>query len=307
MSDVARIALHAKRARSTWRWRSNVATLDQQRAVVLRAACAAIADERSTCGSPTFGGHVTHARPVSGQTGQRRSSWWSWLPWVVSLAACGGDDDHHKTTVALPPTAPVMTFADAGQPQAGTGAPAERCQIDESYLADRKACTVDADCVSLGYRPTCCASTRTVGVSKNRFDEVSACAAKIPPPSCVCDGEPNRAEDGRALLGGVSTRTRCLAGRCQTSVTERPCGSKITCKSDEVCVSYGDALSGGTPEDASTGDNAYEVFACLPNPCLGELSCDCAQAVCDVASAGRRTCEIARNDKSDVACVPHGD
>jgi hypothetical protein len=221
----------------------------------------------------------------------------------MGLAACGGDDGHHGTTV-VPPDLGRSELTDAGE-RSDASLPAGRCQLDAPFLADHKSCSVDADCVSLSYRPTCCANTLLVGVSKRSFETVSECAAQAP-LACACEDIPNRAEDGRAILGGVSTITRCIAGSCQTSVTERECGGKITCKADELCVSYGDALSGGTP-DASVGDNAYEVFSCQPNPCTGELGCNCAQAACDASGKGKRKCEVARNDQSDVACVPYGD
>lgn len=251
---------------------------------------------------------MTLTRLVGGQAQPSRQSraprrLTSWLALVMSVAACGGDEGHHGTTV-VPPDLGRSVVTDAGDPS-DAAVPVQRCRIDAPYLADHKSCSVDADCVSLSYRPTCCANTLLVGVSKLSFAAVSECAAQAP-LACACEATPNRAEDGRAILGGVSTTTHCVAGRCQTSVTERLCGGKITCKPDEICVSYGDAPSGGTP-DGSVGDNAYEVFACQPNPCTAELDCQCAQAACDTGGKGTRKCEVARNDQSDVACVPYGD
>lgn len=225
----------------------------------------------------------------------------TWLTLVMSVAACSGGDQRHSTT--LVPRA-MNTVEDAGAPQPSMNE--DYCIIDQDYLEDHKSCSVDADCVSLTYRPTCCATARLVGVNQESFEELQGCADESV-PICACEATPDRAEDGRSVLEGVSTQVRCDAGRCVTGVTERTCGDKLQCKSGEICVSYGDALSDGAPPEPGGNANAYIAYACLPNPCAGALECECSMRACDARGVGKRKCEIARNDESDVACVPYHD
>jgi hypothetical protein len=182
------------------------------------------------------------------------------------------------------------------------------CTVTTAFLQTRRACTVDADCALVPYRPTCCENVHVVGVSKNKADEVRSCDA-LGPAACRCESPPpNRADDGRATLDPMfaDVTLECIDHECRSAVATRTCGKTHVCKRNEICIAYG-LVEGEMQPDPGSGDNAYIAYVCVTNPCPDSLSCGCAQAACDARGGVSRKCEIELNSDSDVACVPYKD
>jgi hypothetical protein len=230
---------------------------------------------------------------------------------VVLAAACGKEDAVHPVKI-------IHDVVDAGDTDADAAMslitlPNENtiCQVNDAYLADRKACAADSDCVVVPYHPSCCSQQVAAGVSAAAADEVRNCV-KNGPPACFgsnCGPNPNRAEDGRASVVGEfkDVVARCIDDTCQSFVSDRMCGMKHKCSPTQVCIEYGN-VPGGPAPDPDSGDNAFVTYTCVDNPCApNPLTCDCAQAACDLRQDGAtRTCQVELATSSDVACVVDG-
>lgn len=223
-------------------------------------------------------------------------------------AACTGDPDRPSVTV----DAPEPQDAGSEKPDGDAGLASTvitHCSVTTAFLETRRACTVDADCVLAPYHPTCCDSVHVAGVNKAKADEVHSCD-ELGPETCRCDdAPPNRADDGRATLDPMfaDVSLECIEHQCRSVVAQRNCGHAHVCKQNEVCVTYGLGEGEPQPEPPAPGDNAYLIYACVPNPCADKLDCKCAQAACDARTGVSRKCEIELNSDSDVACVPYKD
>jgi hypothetical protein len=68
------------------------------------------------------------------------------------------------------------------------------------------------------------------------------------------------------FLLSLFTQTACGEGETFK------CGDDLTCSEGQVCV-----------EKAGF---AAQEYSCVENPCSGELSCDCAESVCDGTMCG---------------------
>jgi hypothetical protein len=233
---------------------------------------------------------------------------YSWPVLVVLTAGCKQDDAVRHVTV-------VHDVVDAGGDAAlaANKLPNDTggiCRIDDDYLTDRKDCTADSDCVVVAYHPSCCSQQVAAAVNVTAADEVRQCV-KDGPPACFgsnCGPEPDRAEDGRASVIGDfrDVVARCVAGQCQSSVSDRMCGMKHNCSATQVCIEYGN-VPGGTPPDPDSGDNAFVTYTCVDNPCAPKpLACECAQAACNLRKDATRSCQIELATSSDVACVVDG-
>lgn len=221
---------------------------------------------------------------------------WAWL----SVAGCGGGDGHPAYTGVAVPSEP-----DARTQPSQIDSPNARCRIDERYLADYKQCAVDTDCELIAYHPTCCTTRKLAGIARRDHETVTACLA-AERPRCACDEEPERAEDGRVASADATTViAQCVAGRCMSHVDMRDCGRNKVCAPTELCVVYGNVPGSPLEEDAGPGENVLVSYQCEPNPCSGELSCDCAQDVCAQRDDALRKCELERSSDADIACVPY--
>lgn len=224
-------------------------------------------------------------------------------------AGCVKDDATHPVKI-------VHVVVDAGDKGADdTDASMVKitvpiCTINDAYLAHHKACTVDADCVVVPYHPSCCSQQVAAAVNTASADDVRECV-KNGPPACFgsnCTPEPDRAEDGRAsVVGGFNdVVAHCVDKFCQSSVSDRMCGMKHKCTPTQICIEYGN-IPGSPPPDPDSGDNAFVTYDCVDNPCAPDpLTCECAQAACDLRKDATRSCQIELATSSDVACVVDG-
>jgi hypothetical protein len=176
------------------------------------------------------------------------------------------------------------------------------CAVNEDYIAERKACSSDADCSSLTYQALCCTELLLVGIAKDQLRDAQACMASKE-VVCACAPGLERAEDGRVVNERGETEVRCIEQQCTSRVSQRLCGAKQTCAAGEICVSY-ENVPGGPPPDPDSGDNAYLTFRCEPNPCANQLACECARRLCDAHDGAVRMCEIKNNAETDMTCRP---
>jgi hypothetical protein len=222
---------------------------------------------------------------------------------VLIAAGCAGD--------APDKVAPIRVI-DSGneQPDASDAAVSvpKNCLVTPTFLLDYKRCSVDADCAVVSYRAGCCKPLTFAGVASSDADYVSACAAQASKTCHACDDSPSRAEDGRYVPGDASNvAATCVDNACRTRVTMRQCGSQLHCAPTELCVTYEHNAQSPDKAPPSSGGNSLITYVCAPNPCDGELDCNCAKDLCDQDATQPRHCEIQRNDQSDVACVPYLD
>ena len=223
---------------------------------------------------------------------------------LMSTPACNGSD---KRIVSVkPPEPPEPPEPDADTPTGMGDIPdgSLPCVFDAKYLAAHRACSVDADCAEFTYEVTCCpdAESLLVAVAKSELEQVQACAdvSKL-----MCGNCPNaltRAEDGRVVSEQSLATVQCVERQCVSSVGPRDCGSRMTCGAHEICVTYQNVPDGIQP-DPDSPDNKLLTFSCVPNPCQGELDCDCVQPICDARNDTERKCEIKHNGESDVTCT----
>jgi hypothetical protein len=209
--------------------------------------------------------------------------------------------------VVLPPPDPDSgTLApDERYPDAGKPAESELCVVTADYVAEHKACASDTDCTLFEYQSTCCAESNVVGLTLADLTAARACADSIH-PVCDCKKGLSRAEDGRVVTERSPAMVQCVDKQCVSRIAQRRCGASRSCTPGQICVTY-ENVPGGIPADTDSKDNAYLTFRCEPNPCHGELACDCAQPLCDARNDAVRMCEIMNNAEADLTCRPDHD
>jgi hypothetical protein len=89
-------------------------------------------------------------------------------------------------------------------------------------------------------------------------------------------------------------------------VERRPCGKNAQCRHGDICVSY-ENVRDNPIDDADSGDNAYLTYKCLPNPCIGSLSCTCAKTACDIQADVSRRCQFEFVNDADITCMAFHD
>jgi hypothetical protein len=229
------------------------------------------------------------------------------------LAACAGNEAQRaSTSVVTPSETPDAAQSDTDPATDSDGGPSAQhsaalCTITPQWLRPHKECSVDADCETVAYRPTCCPAQQIVGVSHTDADLVQACADEAPAPcnNNKCSGYPDRAEDGRAVQTDFSdVAVHCVDHACRTAVTKRACGKSRTCETDEVCVIYRN-IPGSAPPIPGSGENALFTYACEKNSCGDKrLNCSCAQPLCDSRTDAPRRCavDLTTASEADVYC-----
>ena len=230
----------------------------------------------------------------------QRSHLTIWLFGAALSAACG--DGNALQTVSVRATSDTEDAAVADAEAPSTAPTLHACRVDATFLGARKACTRDAECEAVSYRPDCCGTKVVAGVAIESADEVRACAEEAPPICSVCGVKPTRAEDGRSVVGD-DVVARCVSRQCRSVVESRRCGSALRCNAGELCVAS-ENVRGGTSSGDHTGDNALISYACVPNPCQHAIDCSCAQPACDLRSDAIRQCHIEFSEDADVTCVP---
>jgi hypothetical protein len=167
--------------------------------------------------------------------------------------------------------------------------------FDETFIAQRKACEQDDDCVVVQYQRDCCGTYAVHGIADSERALFEACSPQPSSyPACGCASQQTRVEDGRfsAYFDLSDVAARCDAGACTSYVSTRACGtSGQSCEGGELCVVYQTTIG-----PAETLDHV-----CVENSCDGVLGCDCAQAVCDLRTDVGRSCVL--DFGSDVYCA----
>ena len=104
---------------------------------------------------------------------------------------------------------------------AGCGTPSLR---GDGGCADRifdRACSTSADCALLNHQVDCCGSEVELGVSAYGLSAAQqaerSCVAAG--PFCQCVAKQTVAEDGRTFPEATALKVRCIAGRCESFVS----------------------------------------------------------------------------------------
>lgn len=214
---------------------------------------------------------------------------------AIVLPACGDAD---RPTHVLPREDSSTPTSKDEHPDGSVLQRDEKCVVNEAFLDARKACTSDTDCAPFSYQTVCCSDLLVVGIAAEHLEDAQSCTK----PLCACQPSLTRAEDGRAVTDPNTPPTvQCIDQRCSSRVTQRQCGTKRVCASNEICVTY-ENVPGGIPPDPDSGDNVYLTFRCEPNPCPDRLDCACAKPLCDARNDALRSCEIKNNEESDLTC-----
>lgn len=180
---------------------------------------------------------------------------------------------------------------DADPPEMEDAGP--QCPVfNANYRDDFKACDTDADCEIASLEFSCQGHRGVYGVAKADREAFDECAPQDDDlPACQQRMSVTRAEDNRVLAPDLeNVEARCYAHRCQSRVTERPCGPDKTCSRTQLCMSFQNAM--GIPD-----------YVCVDNPCgNAPLDCKCADPVCVAAGASIHTCATDQVEQSDVFC-----
>ena len=163
--------------------------------------------------------------------------------------------------------------------------------FDSEYRDAHKGCDVDADCEPALVRVSCTGTNKLFGVASDLREDFDRCApAADNYKRCKGGPSPTRAEDGRPTTkpDGSDAVVRCVAGKCQSRIEDRPCGGKV-CHAGELCV-------------ASQNSEGVVESVCTSNPCTSVLDCKCAEPVCKLRTDRVRICAIDQISESDVFC-----
>lgn len=208
---------------------------------------------------------------------------------LLTLAACGS-----STIGGGSGGGGATNTGTAGGDTGGTGGGTGGCA---SLDAPAKACSTDADCVTVLHQLNCCGTHVALGISKSAaaaYQTLEAtCSADF--PQCGCATEATKAEDGKTAADfSASIPVACNAGKCETYIPNGLCNGEPN------------------PESCSP-DSCPPGYACVddpdPNNCYSSAcGCDESGWVCTAdCMMGGKHCvpasDLCNGVPSPVSCT----